>query len=329
MVGHRPDWVPQRHFGDTLGHDPDHLAWVVVELGVVGPVAEPRPSLIIAAGAPSPKKSMNLLSDIERAAAWRSSGGAGSPVARQLALLGCGRRQEGHHIVLWALGGAARRASVPAPAPHLAVSARSADQPTPAHAHRRMDLGAGLYRRTGVRRTLTLVAVVLAAGAVAAAAAADTAGGDRSVRRVSVPGRLSIRVPADWHVLHGWLSDVTDPAPRLAVASFPVRLSRHSCACGFPNVIGFPRGGAFLFVWQYLHPSRRALARTPRRPTHFRVTAGRVRQTCNGPGDGFDFKDAGRVFQVEVYVGPDARPALRAQLATLLDSLRVTGGDAR
>ncbi|MGH2908926.1 MAG: hypothetical protein ACRDK8_06475 [Solirubrobacteraceae bacterium] len=140
---------------------------------------------------------------------------------------------------------------------------------------------------------------------------------------MTVPGRLSIRVPADWHVLHGWLSDVTDPAPRLAVASFPVRLSRHTCACGFPNVIGFPRTGAFLFVWEYLHYPRRDLARLPRRPDRCRATAGRVRQTCNGPSDGFAFKDAGRVFQVEIYVGPEARSALRAQLAALLNSLRV------
>jgi hypothetical protein len=61
-------------------------------------------------------------------------------------------------------------------------------------------------------------------------------------------------LPAGWHVLRAWLSDVVDPAPRLAVASFPGGLSRHTCSCGFPNVVAFPRDGAFIFVWEYLHP---------------------------------------------------------------------------
>lgn len=150
------------------------------------------------------------------------------------------------------------------------------------------------------------------------------AGGDRPAKRVSVPGQLSVRVPAGWHVRHGWLSDVVDPAPRLAVASFPARLSRHTCECGFPNVVNFPPNGAFVFVWEYLHPSRRSLARAPRRPARIRLTAdGKVRQTCNGPSDGLGFKDAGRVFQVEIYIGPKAGATLRARLTAVLDSLRV------
>jgi hypothetical protein len=45
--------------------------------------------------------------------------------------------------------------------------------------------------------------------------------------------------------------------------------------------------------------------------------------TCDGPSEGFYFKDAGRVFQVEVYLGPGAGQALRARVASTLDSLRV------
>jgi hypothetical protein len=135
---------------------------------------------------------------------------------------------------------------------------------------------------------------------------------------------LDIRLQAGLHVLHGWLSDVTDPAPRLTVASFPARLSRHTCECGFPNIVNFPRDGAFVFVWEYLHPSRRGLARVPSRPFRFYLAAGRgVRHTCNGSSDTFGFKDAGRVFQVEIYLGPGVGPALRARVATTLDSLRV------
>src|SRR5579859_488135 len=132
-----------------------------------------------------------------------------------------------------------------------------------------MDLWMGRARISGVRKVL--MALVVVAIAAVAAGAAD---GDRSARRVSVPARLSVSVPAGWQVLHGWLSDVTDPAPRLAVGSFPARLSRHTCECGFPNVVDFPRNGAFMFVWEYLHPARRELARLPSRPVRFHLGAG-------------------------------------------------------
>jgi hypothetical protein len=175
-----------------------------------------------------------------------------------------------------------------------------------------------------VRKVLVACAVVAVAVAVAVAVWAAPAGGDRTVRRVSLPAGLSVGVPVGWHVLRGWLSDVVDPAPRLAVASFRIRLSRHTCECGFPNVVRFPRDGAFVFVWEYLHSSRRGLARTPSRPVRFRLAAGRgVRLTCDGPTDTFAFKDAGRVFQVEVYLGPRVGPVLRGRAAAILDSLRV------
>jgi hypothetical protein len=133
-----------------------------------------------------------------------------------------------------------------------------------------------------------------------------------------------MRLPVGWHLLHGWLSDVTDPAPRLAAASFPARLSRHTCECGFPNVVNFPHNGAFIFVWEYRRPTRRGLARVPPRPAHFNLEAGTgVRHTCEGSTDSFGFKDAGRVFQVEVYLAPKAAPARRAAVTAMLDSLRV------
>ena len=186
-----------------------------------------------------------------------------------------------------------------------------------------MDLRATLRRTDSVRKAL----VVLVTVGVSALAVAGVAAGDHGARRVSVPGRLRVGVPAGWHVVRGWLSDVTDPAPRLAIASFAARLSRHTCECGFPNIVNFPRNGAFVFVWEYLHYPRRQLARVPRRPARFSLPAGQgVRLTCDGPTDGFAFKDAGRVFQVEIYLGPGGGPALRARAAAALDSLRVAAG---
>ena len=183
-----------------------------------------------------------------------------------------------------------------------------------------MDLRVTLGRTAGVRKALVVLVMI----GIAAVAATAVAGGDRTAKRVIVPGRLSVRVPVGWHVLRGWLSDVTDPAPQLAVASFPARLSHHSCECGSPHVVSFPPNGAFIFVWEYLHYPRRSLARVPRRPARFSLSAGRgVRRTCDGPNGGFNFKDAGRVFQVEVYLGPGAGAALRGRVAATLDSLRV------
>ena len=48
-----------------------------------------------------------------------------------------------------------------------------------------------------------------------------------------------------------------------------------------------------------------------------------MRLTCDGPNGGFYFKDAGRVFQVEVYIGPKSSQVLRGRVAAMLESLRV------
>lgn len=170
-----------------------------------------------------------------------------------------------------------------------------------------------------MRKVQALVVLTIAVLGVAGAAS-----GDRTARRVSVPGRLSVSVPVGWHMLRGWLSDVTDPAPRLALASFPARLSRHTCECGSPNVVNFPPDGAFVFVWEYLPPFLPQLARTPHRPARFHLGGGGgARQSCDGPNGEFYFKDSGRVLQVEVYLGAGAGPALRGRVAATLDSLRV------
>lgn len=191
----------------------------------------------------------------------------------------------------------------------------------------RTDLPATLERRARMRKPIATLMTFVLIG-IAGLAAAATAGGDRSAQPASRADRLSLRVPPRWHVLHGWLSDVIDPAPRLAVASFPASLSRHTCSCGSPNIVSFPRDGAFIFVWEYVRPfARRALARVPRRPTSFRLAGdGGVHQTCDGPSDMLAFRDASHVFQVEVYLGPAAGPLLRAQTTGALDSLRAIAG---
>jgi hypothetical protein len=123
-------------------------------------------------------------------------------------------------------------------------------------------------------------------------------------------------------VIRRSLTDVSDPAQRLAVASFPVRLASHPCACGKPDIRRFPRAGAFLFVWEYTRPA--GMGGVSRRPAAFHV-AQRVRRPydCARPSWMTLLRDAGRVFQVEVYLGPAATPASRARMDALLDSLHA------
>lgn len=162
--------------------------------------------------------------------------------------------------------------------------------------------------------------------AVSVGASAPPAGTDVAPRPVPAarPG-ISVRVPRGWHLIHRSLTDVRDPAQRLAVASFEVRLASHACECGEPNVRAFPRAGAFLFMWEYAapYPSAR-LKQIPRRPQEFRVTQeSRHWFECAGPNWSTSFRDVGRVFQVEVYLGRAAGPRVRAKMDALLNSLRV------
>lgn len=102
-----------------------------------------------------------------------------------------------------------------------------------------------------------------------------------------------------------------------------------------------------MFVWEFSVPPNPAdLGRGYGiLPTHFRVTdknphfaealAGELRRlhrttghACvEGPGSlpswWSDFRAAGPAFQVEVYLGPAAGQAVRAQLDALLNSLQV------
>ncbi|HEX3688983.1 MAG TPA: hypothetical protein VHV28_04775 [Solirubrobacteraceae bacterium] len=169
-------------------------------------------------------------------------------------------------------------------------------------------------------RRLLLVPVL--ALAVSAALAAPAGAGDQ---RASVHGGVSVVLPAGWHLVRGRLSEVVDPIPRLAAATFPAHLSAHECECGFPHVLHFPRTGAFVFVWEYPVLGPRDLKTFPKHEAHFHIGRSAIKaSTCAGAGDGRVFREAGRGYQVEIYLGPDAPATARAQIAAILDSWRVT-----
>jgi hypothetical protein len=169
-------------------------------------------------------------------------------------------------------------------------------------------------------RRLALISLLLATAVFSAA----FTGLDRATRssRVAVGGGITIQLPYGWHLLRGQLSEVVSPIPRLAIASFQARLSRQECECGFPNVVGFPRGGAFLFVWEDLDNS---LNTFPPRPANFRLTGARaLRFECQGPSDSFFFRIGAREFEADVYLGAGAALSVRHQLLVALDSFRAT-----
>lgn len=176
-----------------------------------------------------------------------------------------------------------------------------------------------------VRKLAVLVVVLAGIGAATAPAATTDPRTPHAatVKRINVE-RVSVRVPAGWHRLHGWLSDVPYPFPVLAVGSFQAQLSRRTCACGMPNVEHFPRNGAFVFVIEWTQPNRRQLTRLPHAPPRSIPPDGQPEQsTCDGPSGTFDFQRAGRVFQVELYAGPASSRADRAAMISVLNSLRV------
>jgi hypothetical protein len=174
-----------------------------------------------------------------------------------------------------------------------------------------------------VRRLLLVPALALA---VTAALTAPAGAGNQ---RVSVAGGVSVRLPAGWHLVRGRLSEVVDPIPRLAAATFAVHLSAHECECGFPNVRHFPRAGAFLFVWEYPVLGPHDLRTFPKHAARFRIGRSAIRgTTCAGASDMRLFREADRGYQVEIYLGPDAPRAARAQIAAILDSWHITRSSA-
>jgi hypothetical protein len=179
-----------------------------------------------------------------------------------------------------------------------------------------------------VRRLLLVPALALA---VTAAVAVPAGAGDQehyaaARPRVAVGGGVSVVLPTGWHLTHGHGTPLIDPIPRLTAGTFAVRFSREHCVCDTPRVANFPRTGAFLFVMEYPALGRRDLKDFPRHTAHARIGRSAIRPGDCGPSDTRFFREAGRGYQVQIYLGPAAPPSARAQIAAILDSWRVTAG---
>lgn len=194
-------------------------------------------------------------------------------------------------------------------------------------------------------------------------AAAVAGGNDASAPLVSVGQGISVRLPTGWHLVRKGVGPSHGPRPvslqPAVVASFAVAFSSRPCQCANPNcrtcgqwgeetaIRNFPRTGVLVYVWEFpsprnpadlgrgYRPRPAARFRVAQNDPHFEVLARELRDVhavaghacVEGPGSHpswwSDFRDAGRVFQVEVYLGPAAEPAVRARADALLDSLNV------
>jgi hypothetical protein len=195
-----------------------------------------------------------------------------------------------------------------------------------------------------------VVVVVLVAAASSSALALAGTGASRA--RMAAGGGLSVQLPRGWHVIRqASAGRRRSPVQPAVFASFRAVFGRRPCPCATPNyrncgawcdepsIRNFPRAGALVYVWEFpgrgfgRRPARflvwqkdrhfaRALARKLR---HLSRAAGRA--CVEGPGSHpswwSDFRDRGRAFQIEVYFGPAAGDALRANVDALLDGLRV------
>lgn len=180
---------------------------------------------------------------------------------------------------------------------------------------------AGLRRRiryVGRHASLVLLATTL----LVAAAAVTKTGRGRPVRPAAAtrpePAGVTVRVPAGWQRVHAPRTHVVDPVRALAVASFRAR-ARSACQCGAPDIRKFPRNGAFVLMWEWLHPGAAALAAARPRPAAFRISGHGRPYECGDPSWVSDFREAGRLFQVDVYLGPATRTRARNRVEALLD----------
>lgn len=174
---------------------------------------------------------------------------------------------------------------------------------------------------------------LLVAIALAVAAGAAPGAGRSSAPRVSAGGGVSVRLPTGWHVITRQLTDVVSPTQRLVVTSFPIPPRPPVDGCDpLAAIRRLPATGAFLFMWEYSGPTRlrrRQLIQFPVRPRRFPV-AERDFVSYGGAASGprmttILFRQAGRAFQAQLYLGAAAPAPTIRRLAAVLDSVGVTG----
>jgi hypothetical protein len=137
---------------------------------------------------------------------------------------------------------------------------------------------------------------------------------------------VTVRYPSNWHATRWRLTPVTSPVQVLAVASYALPRGKAGAdGCSPKEALDrLPPSGVFLFGWEYDRPGLSGVRRSdfPPRPEHF-VLKGPTGFECLGPSFVVTFREAGRLFQIHVVLGPKAGADERAAALKVLDSLQV------
>jgi hypothetical protein len=149
----------------------------------------------------------------------------------------------------------------------------------------------------------------------------------------SKSGGVSITVPAGWHASSGRLTGLLDPRERLVLTSFPLAGNARSPGCSPEGLLRqLPSSGIAALLLEYMHTGARR--NFLRRPNRFELRPGvRAGFDCFSPqpiggAQLFNFRDAGRAFQLLIAVGKAATAATRRIAARALDSLRIDRCDS-
>jgi hypothetical protein len=187
-------------------------------------------------------------------------------------------------------------------------------------------------RRTGARsrRLERAIAIGLAVAAAVLLIAVHTDGrASGSTDRAAAGPSWTAPLPPDWHEVDRPLTGVLIPVQVFAAATYPIVLHHHPGQCGPPRSVlaEMPPDGALLQVIEYppraLDGDPLRVPRLPRHPARFTwADATWASFECAGPSYKFDYRQAGRALQAQVWMKrASVAPHLRAGALKILDNL--------
>lgn len=139
--------------------------------------------------------------------------------------------------------------------------------------------------------------------------------------------RISIALPAGWHVTSARINGVLDPVTIFTATTFPLRRPRSSEGiCSRTLQRQWRENGAYVHLTEERDGAsrKRMIGRVPRRPRHFALDARGSGGLCTPPDSGeITFRERGRAFYLFYGIGRRASATTRRQVGALVDSLRI------
>jgi hypothetical protein len=134
---------------------------------------------------------------------------------------------------------------------------------------------------------------------------------------------ISVNYPANWYATRRPLTPVTSPIQVLAVASYRLPAGNEGAnGCSPKEALDrLPSSGVFLFGWEYDRPGLSGVRKSDFPPRPHEFTLGRrIGFECLGPSYVIHFREAGRLFQIHVVLGPKAGDSQRKTALQILES---------